>query len=135
HVATALHTAVAPEFHIVAQATFVERTMRQPYADFSRESDMTQRMRPCRACPTVVTRDIDDVRASLRYADCAHADARYNGNFERDFGVRIGGFEFVNQLRQVFNRVEIMVVTGRDQVNARCGVPCGCYLLGDFVTR
>ena len=121
HVAPAFHAAVRPQFDIIAQAAFDQRAMRQPQADFGRQTDMAERMGARRACAAFVAGDVDDVRAGFGDADGDNADAGDDRDFDRDFCQWIGGFEFVNQLSEVFNRVEVVIVARRNQIDAGSG--------------
>jgi hypothetical protein len=103
-------------------------------ADLGRQPDVLERVLTCRARAPIVARNVDDVRVGFGDADRDHADAGDDGQFDRHFDARIAGFEFFDELRQVFDRVDIVVVAGRDQVNAFGGITRRRDLLGNLFT-
>ena len=75
----------------------------------------------------VVSRDQDDLRACLRDACRDGADARFTDELDGDARLFVGVFEVINELRQVLDRINIVVGRRRNQRYAGGGVPC----LGD----
>jgi len=67
------------------------------------------------SCPEIRT----DVRMRLRDARRHCADAGNGDQFDRNPGARIRVFQIVNELRQIFNRVDVVVRRRRDQPDAR----------------
>ncbi len=61
-------------------------------------------------------------------AERDRADVGHDRDLDGDFGARVGRVQFFDDLRQVFDRVDVVVVRRRDQVHAGRRVPRG----GDF---
>src|SRR4029077_5556041 len=60
-------------------------------------------------------------------------DVGHHRNLDRDPQIGVDGLQLVDQLRQVLDRVEVVVVGGRDQVGAGGGITGGGDLLGDLL--
>ncbi len=78
-------------------------------------------------------REGDDVGAGLGDPEADRADVRHDGHLDRDAHVRVDRLQLVDQLGEVLDRVEVVVVGGRDQVGAGRGVTRGGDLLGDLL--
>src|SRR5262249_38760967 len=124
--------AVGPALYAVAQPRLEQGPMSLFDADLDRHSDMTQRMFARRPGAAVVTADGDDVRARLGDARGDRADERNRGNLDRDLRVRIGGLQLGDHLRQILNRVDVVIVRRREQVNTLRRVASLGDQLGDF---
>ena len=109
--------------------------MRLRDADLHREAGATERVLARRTGATVVARERDDVRAGLRDPDGDHADVRHDRDLHRYARARIHRLELVDDLREVFDRIDVVVVRGRDEVDARLRVPRERYLLRDLAGR
>ena len=71
------------------------------------------------ACPAVMAADQHHIGMRLGYACRNRADADFRHQLDADAGVMIGILQIVDQLRQVFDGVNIMVRRRRNQANAR----------------
>src|SRR5260370_14694256 len=82
---------------------------------------------------TVVTADGDDIRARFGYASSNDADARTGNEFYADARARIHGAQVMDQLRQVFDAVNVVMRRRRNQRRARGGVPDSRDVFADFL--
>ncbi|MPL60913.1 hypothetical protein SDC9_06477 [bioreactor metagenome] len=82
-----------------------------------------------------MARDQDDVGLRLRHARRDRADARRRHQLHRDLGARVDLLEVVDQLREVLDRVDVVVRRRRDQRHALGRVPQTCDELGHLHAR
>src|SRR4029077_12662539 len=81
----------------------------------------------------VVAADGDDVGARLGHAGSDDADSGAGNEFHADAGARIDGAEVVDQLREVFNAVNVVMGRRRNQRRARSGVADARDVFTDFL--
>src|SRR5437867_2256466 len=105
----ALHAAVAPELDDIAQPRRHERAVRLRDADLHRKTGAAERVLARGAGAAVVTGERDDVGARLRDADRDDADVGYDRDLDRNARARIHGLELVNDLREVLDRVDVVI--------------------------
>ena len=74
-----------------------------------------------------------DVALALGDAGGDRADADLGHQLDADPGLAVGVFQVVDQLRQVFDRIDVMVRRRRDQTHARRAVPDAGDFLVDLV--
>src|SRR5216684_9169349 len=86
-----------------------------------------------RAGTTVVPADGDDVRACLGNARGNDAYTRAGNQFYADARARIHGAQVVDQLREVFDAVNVVMRRRRNQRSARRGVPDARDVFADFL--
>ena len=98
-----LHATVTPQLHAPAQPGFQQRAVRLDHADFGGQPHVLQRMAAGRARRAIVAGEVDDVGPGLGDADRDHAHAWHHRDFDRDAGVGVHGFEFLDQLGEVLN--------------------------------
>ena len=79
---------------------------------------MAQRVLAGGAGAALEAREGDDVGAGLGDPEPDRADVRHHRDLDRDPHVGVDGLQLVDQLGQVLDRVEVVVVGGRDQVGA-----------------
>ena len=132
HVLGRLLAAVGPEFDPVPESVFDEGVVAFLDPDFDGEADMLERVFARGPGAAVVAGNGDDVRPGLGDPGGDYADAGNAGQLDRNPGVGIDRLEFFDQLREIFDRVEIVVVARRNQVDTRIGVPRGRDLFGDL---
>ena len=72
-----------------------------------------------RAGPSVVSGNQDDLRARLGDARRDRADARLRDQLHVDPGIGVGVLEVIDQLRQVLDRIDIVVGRRRDERHPR----------------
>jgi hypothetical protein len=87
-------------------------------ADFPRRPGVLQRGQRRSAGAAVVARDRHVVGARLGNAGGHRAHAHFGHQLDRD-RARVGVLEVVDQLRQIFDRVDVVVRRRRDQADAR----------------
>src|SRR5438270_11772607 len=109
--------------------------MRLRHADFHGQAGATERMLTRGAGAAVVARERDDVGSGFGDPDGDHADVRHDRDLHRNAGARIHRLELVDDLREIFDRIDVVVVRGRDEVDARLRVPRERYLLRDLAGR
>ncbi|MNO86260.1 hypothetical protein D3C76_776550 [compost metagenome] len=83
----------------------------------------------------VIARDGDQVCVGFCHTGGDGADARFGNQLHGDHRFRVDLFQVENQLRQVFDRVDIMVRRRGDQRHARHRVAQFGDVRRDFVTR
>ncbi len=76
-----------------------------------------------RAGAAVVPRDQDHVGLGLGHARRDGADARLADQLHADLGARVDLLEVVDQLRQILDRIDVVVRRRRDQRHARRRMP------------
>src|SRR6185503_6613966 len=113
----ALHPAVTPDLDVVAQAVGNEGAVCLGHADLRRQARAPQRVLTRRAGPAVVSRERDDVRARFRDAARDDPDIRRHGDLHRDARAGIDGLQLVDDLREILDRVDVVIVRRRDQVD------------------
>ena len=72
----------------------------------------------------VVTGDEDDIRVSLGDAGRDRADADFGDELDADARVDVRVLEVVDELREILNRVDVVVRRRRDEADTRRRVPC-----------
>ena len=102
-----------------AQLIQHQRLLRLCEADFPRRSGVRQRRKGRCARAAFKARDRHMVRARLGDAGRDRADADFGHQLHRDARNRVHVLEVVNQLRQVFDRIDVVVWRRRDQADAR----------------
>ena len=131
----ALHPAVAPDLDDVAKARGDEGAMRLGDADLDGKSGAAERVLARRAGAAVVSRERHDVGARLRDPDRDDADVGHDRDLHGHAGTRVHGLQLVDHLREVLDRVDVVVVRRRDEIDSRDGVARERDLLRDFPGR
>ena len=102
-----------------AQAVAHQRLLRLGEADFPRRAGMGQRGQRAGAGAALVAGDRDMVGARLRDAGRDRSDPDLRHEFYRYVGARVGVFQIVDQLRQILDRIDVVVRRRRDQPDPR----------------
>src|SRR6266705_1169237 len=102
-------------------------------SNFPRKTGVLDRGQRRRTGTTVVTADGDDIRARFGYASSNDADSRTGNEFYADARARIHGAQVMDQLRQVFDAVNVVMRRRRNQRRARGGVPDSRDVFADFL--
>ena len=76
-----------------------------------------------RAGTAAVARDENVVRVRLDHTCCDRSHPDLCDQLDTDTGLRIGIFQVIDQLRQIFDRVNIMVWWRADESYTRCRIP------------
>ena len=127
--------AVGPDLDPVADPGLHQRPVHGAGADVGGQADVAQCVLAGGAGPALEAGQRDDVGAGLGDAEADRADVRHHRDLDRDPHVGVDGLQLVDQLGQVLDRVEVVVVGGRDEVGARGGVSGRGDLLGDLLAR
>src|SRR5690349_5818995 len=84
---------------------------------------MLQRRERCGSGPTVMARDEYDVRVCLAHAGRDGPDTHLGDELDVHSRTRVRVLQVVNELLEVFDRVDVVVRRRRDQPNARRRMP------------
>ena len=96
---------------------------------------MFDRRQRRRTRTAVVTSDHDVVGFGFGHTRSDGADAIFRHQFDGNGRHRIDVFQVVNQLRQILNRVNIVVRRRRNQADTWRGVTQSTDVFGDFTAR
>ena len=88
-----------------------------------------------RACAAIVTRNQDDVGLGLGHPRGNRANARRRDQLYRYLTARVDLLKIIDQLRQILDRIDVVVRRGRDQRDSLCGMPQPSDQIGHFHTR
>ena len=102
-----------------AQSVQHQRLLRFGKTDLPRRTGMRQRGQRRRAGAAFVARDRDVVRARLGDARGDRAHAHFGDELHRDARVRVGVLQIVDELRQILDRIDVVMRRRRDQADAR----------------
>jgi hypothetical protein len=102
-----------------AQAVEHQRLVGFGKADFPRAAGMLDGGQRRRAGAAVIAGDGDVVGARLGDAGGHRADADFGHQLDRDVGRRVDVLQIEDQLRQILDRVDVVVRRRRDQADAR----------------
>ena len=122
-VATRLDLAVDLDDDPVSQAVAQQRLLGLGEADLPRDPGVLKRGERGGAGPAVVPGDEDDVSVRLRHARRDSADADLGHELHVDAGSGIGVLQVVDELRDVLDRVDVVVRRRGDQADSRGGMP------------
>ena len=118
-VAPGLEAAVDPHAHPPAEAVRDECLLRLCEPELPRRAGVLDRGQRARARAAVRARDVDDVRAGLRDAGRDHADAARGDELHGDVRLGVDLLEVEDELREVLDRVDVVVRRRRDERDAR----------------
>ncbi len=135
HIASGLHLAVS--LHPYAAAQFVEhqRLLGFRQSQLPRGAGVLDGRNGRRPCAAVMSGNHDVIGLGLGHAGRHRAHANLGHQLGRDGRRRIDVFQIVNQLRQIFNRINIMMRRRRNQTHARHRITQLGNVFGYFVTR
>ena len=109
HIAAGHKLAVCFKPHPAAQAVGNETLVRFGQTKFPRKAGIVNGTARCRAGSAVIAGDEHRLRTCLGDACGNGADARFGNKLDGDLRIFICAFQIVNQLRQILDRVDIMV--------------------------
>ena len=89
-------------------------------------------MRARRTGPAVVSGQTNDIRIRFGNTHSNDADAGNDWDFYSNPGFGIDGLELFDELREVFNRINIVIIGRRDQIHAGAGMPRCRHFLCDL---
>ena len=133
HVVGVAVAAVGPDLDPVSDPRLHQRPVDRAGADVGGQAGVPERVLARGAGAALEARQGDDVGARLGDPEADRADVRHHRHLDRHPQVRVDRLQLVDQLRQVLDRVEVVVVGGRDQVGAGRGVARRRHLLGDLL--
>ena len=107
--------------------------MRFAQTNFPRKTGVLDGSQRRRASAAVVAADGDDVRACFGDAGGDDADSSTGDEFHADARTGIHGAQVVNQLREVFDAVYVVVRRRRNQRCAGRSVPDARNVFADFL--
>ena len=122
HVAAGAQAAIDLDRDARAQAVQHQRLVGFGEADFPRAARMLDRGQRRRARAAFEAGDRDMVGAGLGDAGGNRADADFRDELHRDIGVGIDVLEIVDELRQILDRVDVVVGRRRDEADAGRGM-------------
>ena len=117
-VAAGLHLAVDLHRDAAAQAVQHQRLLRLGEAELPRRAGVLDRRPRARAGAAVVAGDRDVVGLRLGDARSDRADADLGDELHADRRAPVGVLEIVDQLRQILDRVDVVVRRRADQLHA-----------------
>ena len=122
-VAAGLELAVDLDDDAAAQVVEHQRLLRLGQAQLPRRAGVLDARQRRRAGAAVVAGDEHDVGMRLGDARGDGADADLGDQLDADAGVVVGVLQVVDQLRQILDRIDVVVRRRRDQAHARRRVP------------
>src|SRR5579859_6544571 len=78
--------------------------------------------------------DDDVIRIRLGYACSDRAHAAFGDKLDADRGARIDALEVIDELGEVFDRIDVVMRRWTDELHAGLGMAQACNQLGDLVT-
>ena len=118
-VAASAEAAIRAKGDALAQAVGDEDLLRFREAKLPRRARVLDRRQRRSACAAIVSRDEDVVGSSLRDARGDGADARLRHKLDPDPRLRVHGLEVVDELREIFDGVDVVVRRRGDELHAR----------------
>ena len=118
-VAAGAHLAVGLQDDAAAQVVLHEHLVRLGEPELPGHAGVLDRGERRRARAAVVTRDQDHVGVRLGDARRDRADARFGDQLHADARARVRHLQIEDELREIFDRVDVVVGRGRDQRHAR----------------
>ena len=135
HVAAGLELPVRLHDDPVTQAVEQQRLLRLGQAELPRSARVLQRGQRRGTGAAVVPGDEYDVRVGLGHPRSDRADTDLGDQLHVDAGGRVGVLQVVDQLRQVLDRVDVVVRRRADQADTRRRVPRLGHPRVDLVAR
>ena len=133
HVAAGLDAPVHPHPHPAAQAVRDERLLGLRKTELPWRAGVLDRRQRARARAAVRTADVHDVGVRLRHAGRHDPDARLGDELHGHLGARVHLAQVEDELREVLDRVDVVVRRRGDQRHARLRVPQPCDLVRHLV--
>ncbi len=135
HVAAGLQLPVGFDADAAAQIVEYERLVRLRQTQLPGDARILDGRQRRRARPAGIAADEDFVRMGLGDARRHGTHADFGDELHGDPGVRIGVLQVEDQLREVFDRIDVVVRRRRDQLHARGGIAELRDVLIDLVPR
>ncbi len=93
--------------------------MRFRQTQFPRQTGMLNARLWRRSGTPIMAANEDDIGMALGDPGGNGANAHLGDQFDTDAGVVVGVFEIVDQLRQILDRIDVVMRRGRDEPNPR----------------
>ena len=135
HIAPGLHLAVDLHRDAAAQAIQDQRLLRFRQAEFPRRPGVLDRRFRRGARAAVVAGDRDVIGLGLRHARGDRPDADFGHQLDADRRLRIRVLQIVDQLRQILDRIDVVMRRRRNQADTRHRVAQFRDVLRDLVPR
>ena len=119
HVAAGLQLAVGLDDDAAAQVVEDQRLVRFGEAEFPRQAACLMRRERRGAGAAVVAGDQHHVGVRLGDAGGDRADADFGDQLHADARVAVGVLQIVDQLGEIFDRIDVVVRRRRDESHAR----------------
>ena len=133
NIAAGLQFAVGLHADAAAQIVQQENLLRFGQTKFPRNAGVLDGTQRGCAGAAGVAADQDYVGVRLGHARGHRADSDFRHQLHRDAGVRIHILQVVDQLREIFDRIDVVMRRRRDQSDAGDGVPQARDHFVDFV--
>ena len=130
-----LQPAIHAQAHAAAESCLQQSAVRITQTDFPGEAGVLDGSERRSAGAAVVAADGDHVGAGLGYSGRDDAHARSRNQLHANARARVHGAQVVDQLRQVFNAVDVVVRRRRDQRHAGHGMPQPRDVCSHFLRR
>ncbi len=135
HVAAGAQSAIHLHRDAPTQAVQYQRLLRLGQTDFPRRSGMRQRGQRRGASAAFETGDRHVIGARLRYAGGNRANSHFRHQLHGNPCLRIGVLQIVDELRQVLDRVDVVVRRRRNQTDTGSRIPHAGDVLVHLLAR
>ena len=135
NVASGLHATVGLDHDAPTKVVLHENLLGLGDSKLPGQSGVLDRRLRGGARAAAVSADQNDVAMPFRYASRDGAHAGFGHEFDVDASAGIGVLEVVDELRQILDRVDVVVRRRRDELDARGRIPDPADVLVDFVPR
>ncbi len=125
--------AVHAQAHVLAEPGRHQRPVHLGEAELPRDAGVLDRVERGGGGAAPVARHVDHVGAGLGHAGGDGADAGPRDQLDRDAGARVDHAQVVDQLREVLDRVDVVVRRRRDERDAGGGAAQPGDVRGDLV--
>ena len=119
HITTGLHLTVGLHANATAQLIEHQGLLYFCKPQLPRRAAMLDRRNRRCAGAAVVSRNYDVICFALRDTGSDRSDSDFTDQLDADARIRVRVFQIVNELRQIFNRINIMVWRRRNQADTR----------------
>ena len=135
YIATGLHLPVGLHANATAQTVENQRLLGFGKPQFPRRAGVLDRRQRAGTRSAVVTGNHQMIGLGLGHASGYRADANFGNQLDADRGLRIGIFQVMDELRQIFDRVDVMVRRRRNETDAGHRVAQETNVFGNLVPR
>ena len=126
HIPTGLQTAVSPEQHTIAQTVLQQSTVHLGETQLPRTTGVLDRTEGRRPGSAVMAGNLNHVSIGLGHASGDGADADLSDQLHAHRSGRMHLMQVVNQLREIFDGIDVVVGRRRDQGHPGLAVAQPC---------